>query len=176
MAPSQDASDHQDYYIFSRGFQPKPSFATGILGGDNPHPRYAWNCWWERNNSHFWGYPIGRFFHWKTSRTTLPETNIAHENPIFPGKYHQNGGFSMAMLVYRRVFINSLCHCVAVLVVEFNLKKSNFKNHNDKRLIVKSNIGEKLWYSKKGPNSIFLGNPQDSLNVPSLKLTVPLWK
>ena len=34
---------------------------------------------------------------------TLPETNIAHENSIFPGKYHQNGGFSMAMLVYRRV-------------------------------------------------------------------------
>ena len=30
---------------------------------------------------------------------TLPETNIDHENPIFPGKYHQNGGFSMAMLV-----------------------------------------------------------------------------
>ena len=24
---------------------------------------------------------------------------------IFPGKYHQNGGFSMAMLVYRNVFI-----------------------------------------------------------------------
>ena len=23
--------------------------------------------------------------------------------PIFPGKYHQNGGFSMAMLVYRKV-------------------------------------------------------------------------
>ena len=35
--------------------------------------------------------------------STLPETNIAHENPIFPGKYHQNGGFSMAMLVYRSV-------------------------------------------------------------------------
>ena len=34
---------------------------------------------------------------------TLPETNIAHENPIFPGTYHQNGGFSMAMLVYRSV-------------------------------------------------------------------------
>ena len=34
---------------------------------------------------------------------TLPETNIARENPIFPGKYHQNGGFSMAMLVYRSV-------------------------------------------------------------------------
>ena len=28
---------------------------------------------------------------------------IAHENPIFPGKYQQNGGFSMAMLVYRSV-------------------------------------------------------------------------
>ena len=36
-------------------------------------------------------------------KITLPETNIAHENPIFPGKYHQIGGFSMAMLVYRRV-------------------------------------------------------------------------
>ena len=35
---------------------------------------------------------------------TLPETNIAHENPIFPGKYHQHGGFSMAMLVYRSVY------------------------------------------------------------------------
>ena len=35
---------------------------------------------------------------------TLPETNIAHENPIFPGKYHQNCGFSMAMLVSGSVF------------------------------------------------------------------------
>ncbi len=34
---------------------------------------------------------------------TLPETNIAHENPIFPGKYHQNCGFSMAMFVSGRV-------------------------------------------------------------------------
>ena len=28
---------------------------------------------------------------------TLPETNIAHEipnSPVFPGKYHHNGGFS----------------------------------------------------------------------------------
>ena len=33
------------------------------------------------------------------NQVTLPETNIAHENPIFPGKYHQNCGFSMAMLV-----------------------------------------------------------------------------
>ena len=32
--------------------------------------------------------------------------------PIFPGKYHQNGGFSRAMLVYRRVR----------LTVEFLLK------------------------------------------------------
>ena len=33
-------------------------------------------------------------------RLPLPETNIAriaHEMPIFPGKYHQNGGCSMAM-------------------------------------------------------------------------------
>ena len=36
---------------------------------------------------------------------TLPETNIAHENPISPGKYHQNDGFSVAMLVYRSVVL-----------------------------------------------------------------------
>ena len=36
---------------------------------------------------------------------TLPETKIAHENPIFPGKYHQNCGFSMAMLVSGSVFL-----------------------------------------------------------------------
>ena len=29
---------------------------------------------------------------------TLPETNIAHENLMFPGKYYQNDGFSMATL------------------------------------------------------------------------------
>ena len=33
MAPSQDASEHQDYYIFRRGSLTKPSFPTGILGG-----------------------------------------------------------------------------------------------------------------------------------------------
>ena len=38
----------------------------------------------------------------------LPETNIAHENPIFPGKYHQNGGFSLAMLVSGRVLTFAL--------------------------------------------------------------------
>ena len=38
------------------------------------------------------------------SQVTLPETNITHENPSVPGKYHQNGGFSMAMLVYKSVY------------------------------------------------------------------------
>ena len=33
LPPTQDSSHHQDYYIFSRESQPKPSFATGILGG-----------------------------------------------------------------------------------------------------------------------------------------------
>ena len=42
----------------------------------------------------------------KIAQCTLPETNLAHENPIFPGKSHQNGGFSMAMLVYRTVIGN----------------------------------------------------------------------
>ena len=47
--------------------------------------------------------------------TTLPETNITHENPIFLGKYHQNGGFSMAMLVYRRVSVARSRHSVSRL-------------------------------------------------------------
>ena len=35
---------------------------------------------------------------------TPPETNeLPMKIPIFPGKYHQNGGFSMAMLVSGRV-------------------------------------------------------------------------
>ena len=33
VVPPPSNSHHQDYYILSRGFQPKPSFATGILGG-----------------------------------------------------------------------------------------------------------------------------------------------
>ena len=33
LPPTQDASHHQDCYISSRGSQPKPSFATGILRG-----------------------------------------------------------------------------------------------------------------------------------------------
>ena len=33
VVPPHNNSRHQDYYIFSRGSQPKPSFTTGILGG-----------------------------------------------------------------------------------------------------------------------------------------------
>ena len=41
--------------------------------------------------------------------TTLPETNGSPINiPIFPGKYHQNGGFSMAMLVSQEGNISHL--------------------------------------------------------------------
>ena len=42
----------------------------------------------------------GNFYsYYLRNQVTLPETKIAHENPIFPGKYHKNCGFSMAMLV-----------------------------------------------------------------------------
>ena len=34
--PAQDSSHHKDYCIFSRGSQPKPSFATVTGRGDNP--------------------------------------------------------------------------------------------------------------------------------------------
>ena len=41
----------------------------------------------------------------RVSDGTLPETNMTShlKTPMFPCKHHQNGGFSMAMLVYRRV-------------------------------------------------------------------------
>ena len=62
-------------------------------------------------------------------RVTLPETNIAHENHIFPGKYHQNCGFSMAMLVsgsvshyLREVFVHHKWYKDIVLILS-NLMK-----------------------------------------------------
>ena len=40
--------------------------------------------------------------------STLPETNeLPMKIPIFPGKYYQNGGFSMAMLVSGRVALKT---------------------------------------------------------------------
>ena len=39
MAPSQDASDHQDCYMFSRKSPTKPSFAT--VTGRGPHPKHT---------------------------------------------------------------------------------------------------------------------------------------
>ena len=38
VVPPPSKSHHQDYYIFSRESQPKPSFATGILGGGTTQP------------------------------------------------------------------------------------------------------------------------------------------
>ena len=49
---------------------------------------------------HFFFRILFRFFVVKEKTPTLPETNSSPMTiPIFPGKYHQNGGFSMAMLV-----------------------------------------------------------------------------
>ena len=53
--PPPSNSHHQDYYIFSRGSQPKPSFATVTGRGDNPrlslyvcpelsHFGFYWKC------------------------------------------------------------------------------------------------------------------------------------
>ena len=61
---------------------------------------------WLRNRCHLQGlatHHLERKDEIKSFTFTLPETNIAHENRHFPDKYHQNGGFSMAMLVYRSV-------------------------------------------------------------------------
>ena len=50
------------------------------------------------------GEPNPRQLPLKTTGFTLPETNSSPmKAPLFPGKYHQKGGFSMAMLVLGRV-------------------------------------------------------------------------
>ena len=81
---------------------------------------------------------------------TLPETNIAHENPIFPCKYHQNGGFSMAMLVSGRVIFwhcnicdmlipaqYFLCHWILPnLIMQYYLYMFTIKRLCTKNLIV----------------------------------------
>ena len=49
--PSQDASDHQDYYMFSRGFRPKPSifhWHPGRGQRTNVLPRNTMNWRWWR--------------------------------------------------------------------------------------------------------------------------------
>ena len=50
---------------------------------------------------------VGEITHLQTIDPTLPETNSSPMKvTIFPSKYHQNGGFSMTMLVYRSVTSN----------------------------------------------------------------------
>ena len=50
-----------------------------------------------------WSYEM-LFFMVRNARNTLPETNSSPmKTPMFPCKYHQTGGFSMAMLVLGRV-------------------------------------------------------------------------
>ena len=49
VVPPPSNSHHQDYYIFSRGSQPKPSFATVTGRGDNPRfegPLIFWDFTW----------------------------------------------------------------------------------------------------------------------------------
>ncbi len=41
---------------------------------------------------------------WDWAYTLLETNSSPMKIPIFPGKYHKNGGFSMAILVYRSVF------------------------------------------------------------------------
>ncbi len=46
--PPPSNSHHQDYYILSRGSRPKPSFATGILGGGHiQNIRVAIYAWYK---------------------------------------------------------------------------------------------------------------------------------
>ena len=42
VCPPPSNSEHQDYFIFSRGSQPKPSFAT--VTGREPQPMYMYIC------------------------------------------------------------------------------------------------------------------------------------
>ena len=101
--------DHQDFVTFLTGNPNQNLNLPLLLGGG--HTQLIIITSWK-----FYSSPLNISHHPKRkgsssnhhfSGATLPETNVAHENPIFPGKYHQNGGFSMAMLVYRRLCLTS---------------------------------------------------------------------
>ena len=86
------------YYFYTAWFFVDAVVWFGLLADDKQNGP----------NGREWGFAVVLVLRFKTgffyTRYTLPETNIAHESPIFPGKYHQNGGFSMAMLVSGRVY------------------------------------------------------------------------
>ena len=46
--------------------------------------------------------------------------------PFFPGKYHQNGGFSMAMLVYLSVMVSWWFGWFGILVVFWDSNRVPF--------------------------------------------------
>ncbi len=130
VVPPPSKSHHQDYYIFSRESRTKPSFPL-LLGGGTTQCIYVYIfiCYFPkkysnlgavqpgdpttgcegtggRSSGEFWctGQAFGQSMagSWDGNLKDMlgiPSLKIT----IFPSKYHQHCGFSMAMLVYRRV-------------------------------------------------------------------------
>ena len=95
MAPSLDSSDHQDYYMFSRGFQPKPSLST--VTGRGPyqthtkkHHRIHPPRWGLRQvDSPAWTFGLQMTMAWWSSsrRKAIGGTRLwsyTHPNPYHP--------------------------------------------------------------------------------------------
>ena len=83
---------------------------------------------------------------------------------IFPGKYHQNGGFSMAMLVYRRVDL---------LVSREAIPLPSHLNIDDQAhgscFVLKKTSGGKCMAGKSG-------RPQEKISKEDRFFGVKLWK
>ena len=86
----------------------KEIWVAGILGGGCESflfsPQTFWGRWTQFDLHIFFKKRLVQNHQQDNLARYPPETSIAHENPIVPGKYHQNGGFPMAMLVYRSVY------------------------------------------------------------------------
>ena len=89
--PAQDSSHHQDYSVFSRGSQPKPSFATVTGRGDNP--RYTFG------NSAFltffwWVYKVTPKFQKAFFFMTWPKRSGRYMKGLFSSNHLRKLGFS----------------------------------------------------------------------------------
>ena len=75
VVPLPSNSHHQDCYVCSRGSQPKPSFATGILGGgDNPRSMTPYIYHKNQPNG-----MLGEWSPWIVNKLTQPSWTLKNK-------------------------------------------------------------------------------------------------
>ena len=118
--------------------------------GKHKTPWRSWSCRW-----HVWGSPFQprRFVElyrgvgsallkstlylgcWKIQCVYPPVNSHSHgKSPCFFGEIHQNGGFFMAMLVYRSVYISALTYAIAFWWYSFKAKCTSLHGQGPGRI------------------------------------------